>query len=97
MIRFYYNRDEQKRPIETVCLVARDGVLARGVARCNMEMDSISKKLGRGIAYGRAVKAIETGDHLVDGEFIRAYHNPELSDFERRLVGVYLPWETSPI
>ena len=80
MERFYYNRDEWQRPIETVCLITDGKDFARGIARCNLELDSISKKLGRTIAKGRALKAL----HLKN-DLIMAHFNPELTPFEKRL------------
>ena len=88
-IRYYYNRDEAKRPVETVCLFIHGQDITRGIAKCNLELDSISKKRGRRIARGRAMKAMKEGFDLrrFDSNFIRGYFNPELTDFEKRLVG----------
>jgi len=86
MERFYYNRDEWQRPIETVCLITDGKDFARGIARCNLELDCISKKLGREIAKGRAVKTMILKKNLgfLDGT-LRGQFNPELTDFEKRL------------
>ena len=81
--RYYYNRDEAKRPVETVCLIKDGEDFARGIARCNLELDCISKKLGREIAKGRAVKTMISKKNL-DGT-LRGYFNPQLTDFEKRL------------
>ena len=54
----YYERDENKRPILTVCLVVNKCkiVLSRGVAKCSKK-DMPVKKIGRAIATGRARRA----------------------------------------
>jgi len=83
MERYYYNRDKWQRPVETVCLITDGENFARGVARCNLELDCISKKLGREIAKGRAVKTMISKKNL-DGT-LRGYFNPQLTDFEKRL------------
>lgn len=58
---YYYERDENNRPIVTVCLLQPDinnpNAFARGVAICN-DCESPIKKRGRAIAKGRALKAI---------------------------------------
>ena len=56
--KFYYLRDEAKRPLVTVCL-ARDenGKHYRGVAICSPK-DSPVKRVGRQIALGRVLRAI---------------------------------------
>lgn len=91
----------------TICLIPfpacdedRPGVV-RGVAFCN-PLDQFNRKLGRDIALGRAVKAIERGDDsepvpentpasILKRErgmdFLSAF-NPELSEFEQGLLGV---------
>ena len=85
-IRYYYNRDEMNRPVETICLVSDEDTITKGIAICNLDLDSISKKLGREIARGRAMKAMSIRKTLRTKEFIRAYFNPALTDFEKRLV-----------
>jgi len=61
---YYYLRDNERKPIITVCLLAyldrEKGPLvdARGVAVCS-PLDQPVKKKGRGIAYSRAIKALK--------------------------------------
>ena len=56
---FYYLRDGEGRPVITVCLMD-DGVqFARGVAICSLK-DNPMKKIGRGIAYERALHGFVT-------------------------------------
>jgi len=52
----------------TVCVIPVKGVYARGVAFCN-PVDQFNRKLGRAIALGRAVKAIE---NHAGGDLIKA-------------------------
>ena len=89
-IRYYYNRDEHNRPVETICLLSDKGTITKGIAICNLDLDSISKKLGRKIARGRAMKAMKMGYNLhhanTKSKFIRAYYNPALTEFEKRLI-----------
>ena len=54
---YYYERDEENRPVITHCLLNSDGVLAKGVAKCS-EKDNPDKRLGKQIAYGRAYHAL---------------------------------------
>ncbi len=87
--------------VATICLLpvpACDGnTILRGIAFCSPP-DQFNKKVGRAIALGRAVKALERGDdnevapRKVAGilssnymTFLSAF-NPELTDFERTLV-----------
>jgi hypothetical protein len=55
---FYYERDEEKRPMITHCLLQNfSGTLSKGIAKCSSE-DSPCKAIGRLIAEGRALKAM---------------------------------------
>jgi hypothetical protein len=70
--RYYYIRTgEPSRGIAAVCIIPTPMdtgiVFARGVSFCNPK-DQFSKKTGRAIALGRAVKAIE---HNIDSDFIQ--------------------------
>ena len=56
---YYYLRDEQKRPIVTVCLIKHNGIINRGVAICSKQ-DNPVKKIGRNVSYGRAYRAFFT-------------------------------------
>jgi hypothetical protein len=53
---FYYLRDDNNKPIVTVCLIKTGDIVTKGIAICS-ERDNPVKKVGRNIAAGRAVKA----------------------------------------
>lgn len=56
---YYYFRDKKKQPIVTVCLLVdmkTREVVSRGVAICS-PLDHPTKRIGRGVAYGRALRA----------------------------------------
>lgn len=55
--KFYYNRDHRGKLQSTMCVIYENGWTARGVAVCS-DKDNFSRKIGRTIAYGRAVKAL---------------------------------------
>lgn len=66
-IKFYYVRDEKNAPIMTICLIVLDKEedyeykgcsYARGIAMCSPK-DNPNKKIGRNIAFERAITAIE--------------------------------------
>jgi len=61
--KFYYLRDKANRPLVTVCL-AEDayGDYFRGVAICSPK-DNPVKRIGRGIALGRAIRGIRNKVH----------------------------------
>ena len=55
----YYVRDNDNRPMITVCLLKDDdGKLARGVAICSLKETGPDKEIGRMYARGRAFRAI---------------------------------------
>ena len=51
---FYYLRDKNKRPLVTICLHCIGDKYYRGVAICSPK-DSPVKRVGRNIAFGRAL------------------------------------------
>lgn len=58
---FYYLRDKDGNRKTTVALLQKGELIARGVAICNtgeLHKDQFSRKLGRAIAKGRALKAL---------------------------------------
>jgi hypothetical protein len=65
---FWYVRDVGRKPIITVCLAHDEdnNIFARGIAICTMK-DNTTKKEGRKIAKGRAMKALGTQK---DGDII---------------------------
>lgn len=58
---YYYIKDINAKKIATVCLLAENGeIVSRGLSICS-ELDQFSKKLGRTIAHGRALKGYKFG------------------------------------
>jgi len=55
---YYYERDSEKRPVITHCLVYDGEKVAKGIAKCSRK-DSPSKKIGRHISYMRAEQALK--------------------------------------
>ncbi len=87
----YYNRDDQNRPIVTVCLMKYGEDWARGVAVCNLKYDKPSKKIGRKIASNRAANAIRTRKSHPSRANVTGYGNNQtphafLSSYEEELV-----------
>ena len=85
--RYYYNRDENRHPVETVCLLTNTvgDIVSKGVAKC-CPQDSPKKSIGRDIAYGRALKAAEEGFDLVnESGFKRGRYLPPVTVFESRI------------
>ncbi len=90
--------------IATVCLLPTRGVsippnvVGRGIAFCNPR-DQFVKKLGRNVALGRAIKALERGASsepvplktpaailITEGISFLSEFNPALTAFEQKLV-----------
>ena len=73
---FYYERQKHRKtdnvPVVTHCLLNDGGIVAKGIAKCS-ETDNPDKKLGRKIALGRALKALDTGHSKAnkDGTFLK--------------------------
>jgi len=65
-VRYYYmrfgegadNAPDGYLGVATVCLLKCGGMVHRGIAFCS-PLDQFNKKLGRNIALGRAIKAME--------------------------------------
>ena len=55
--RYYYIRDDKNRPITTICLLKEGKETSRGVSICS-DQDVPCKKVGRKIAFERAVYAL---------------------------------------
>lgn len=56
---FYYFRDENRHPVITVCLVKdEDGKYHRGMTVRSFSEKDINKPKGRGLAYSRALAAL---------------------------------------
>lgn len=56
----YYIRDNQNRPMITVCLAQdENGNFARGMAICSLRETGPNKKIGRMYARGRAYRAFK--------------------------------------
>ena len=101
--RYYYQRFGKSVGTATICLIpvpACDGnAIVRGVSFCSPR-DQFNKRLGRDIALGRAIKAIEVGDDSDavpvkspagilnnQGIFFLSAFNPELTYYEKQLIG----------
>ena len=106
--RYYYRRFGQDKPNNerigegTICIIpypSCSGIgYARGVAFCN-PLDQFNKHLGRAMALGRAIKAIERGEDSEPvpqktpagilttnrGIFFLSEFNTALSEFEQSL------------
>jgi hypothetical protein len=93
---YYYHRDSQNRPFITVCLLhdPETKESARGIAVCSKD-DMPMKKRGRGIAYGRALKAMKDGMPRLSSygtgfsrwRFLSAEYNPQLREVEVKALG----------
>jgi hypothetical protein len=64
VVRFYHIRDDDKKPIVTVCVVysKSSGHTRRGVALCSYK-DQPNKRIGRDIAFGRAFASTTLTDN----------------------------------
>jgi len=94
--KYYYIRDEQNKPVITVCLIQNENNIARGFAICSKK-DQPCKKVGRAIAKTRAVFALNSGKSNLEMNrkglpliafnfgFPKSYFNPELTEHEERL------------
>lgn len=94
--KYYYIRDNQNRPIITVCLLKRKNQIGRGVTICSVK-DQPCKKVGRAIAKTRALFALASEKdnlEMVNGNFplfafdfgfYKSYYNPELTKYEQKL------------
>jgi len=84
---FYYRRNIYNKPVVCVCLVVSPqkphNVITRGIAICN-DKDNCSKKIGRSISKGRAIKAFVTtensGSTYEYNEKIMALRNVQYDD-----------------
>ncbi len=98
---YYYVRDAKEKLLACVCLMENEGLYRRGVALCSAR-DQFSRKIGRKIAYGRAVSAPKSMKQIAHvntpaARELRMIHpgihytseimSPGLlSDFEKKLV-----------
>lgn len=57
---FTYERDSQRRPMTTRCLLIKEDRVTFGQAKCS-DKDRPVKKVGRAKAMGRALRAAERG------------------------------------
>lgn len=56
--RYYYGRDKKTNaPLVTVCILVKDGTVARGISVCSLS-DQPSKEKGRHLAKLRALESI---------------------------------------
>ena len=99
--KYYYYRDDDNRPVITVCLLQANGDTARGWTLCS-ELDNPCKKTGRKISRDRAIHAMKTKENScpvqtdrmptrfsgrtgIFGWYKSAY-NPPLTQLETKLV-----------
>lgn len=88
--KFYYVRrgegpDSKGVPVATVCLIKTDVGWARGVAVCSVK-DSVSKRTGRNIARGKALKAIKRGLTSSMNSSALSRHNPVVQEQIRSII-----------
>jgi len=55
-IKFAYRYDDNKLPIGTICTVEDGDTLYTGEASCNRRYDFPEKRIGRKVAFGKAIK-----------------------------------------
>lgn len=85
---YYYHRDVNYRPVETVCLLSTSNGehYSRGIALCSPE-DSPCKKFGRKVARGRAMKALLNGkEKLYRNGRVLYERMPALYPIEKRWI-----------
>lgn len=87
---FYYGRDDQNKPVVTVCLLENGGELARGVAACSQQ-DNPHKRVGRNIAKERARYAMMTKGNNCVINGIKGVH----AILRSNVAGVDLGWMKS--
>lgn len=107
-VKYYYLRFgevENGRPadgIATICLLKNGGLVHRGIAFCS-PLDQFNKKLGRNLALGRAIKAMEKREHSdvislstpagilrrQPGFYYLSTFNAYLTEYEKKLMGTY--------
>ena len=86
---YYYNRDEQQRPIITVCFIT-DGVRhARGIAYCSVN-DNPCKTTGRKLAWSRAKRAwhsnLPVWSFSDDAKYYKATNRPDPTAIEKKFI-----------
>ena len=90
---YYYNRDNKKRPVITKCFITDGVTWSRGVAVCSLK-DNPCKKVGKRIAYRRAMhaffrqKTVVSEDVYGDRVFPKCEFMPELNDIEKKFMRV---------
>ena len=89
--RYYYERDRENKPMITNCLLKHGKEIARGVSICSYQ-DVVCKKVGRKIAFTRAIYALTHATStckVKDSAIYKAVYNPKLTEFETRLLADY--------
>ena len=87
---FYYLRDNQNRPLITVCLHKINGAICRGIAICS-DKDNPSKKTGKTIAFGRAMRARKSKKeseiiNRKEADIYKSSNDPVFTEFEVKLL-----------
>ena len=88
--KFYYVRKgpgggSKGIPVATVCLVETPTGWARGVAVCSVR-DNVSKRTGRNIARGKALKAIKRGETATTNRSAICRHSPVVQEQLRSII-----------
>lgn len=87
---YYYLRDNANRPVVTVCLLAENGNVARGIAVCSIK-DQPEKRKGRAIAKARAEYALSRGGDWL-GKSLLKLHRREAHAALATTSAMNTPW-----
>lgn len=86
-IRFYYDRENYTKPT-TICLIKVGDRYFKGIGLCNSK-DQFIKRVGRAIALGRAIRALETDTYQtvthMGEEVLVSLCDENILDFEEHL------------
>lgn len=87
---FTYERDGQRRPMVTRCILVKDDKITFGQAMCS-DKDRPVKKVGRAKAFGRAVRACErkkseigTKNNISFFKYLNKVNDAVLNEAEKR-------------
>ena len=84
---YYYFRNDENKPITTICLLINGDITCIGRADCSPK-DNPCKKTGRSIAYERAIGAFMANKdiaHNRNGD-PKGFFCPKLTPFEQKLI-----------
>jgi len=86
---YYYKRDKKGNPVETICLLIKDGGMHRGRSKCNRDAgDIFLKKEGRRKARERAEFAAQTQSsaRFARGDQFMFEYKTKLTPLEKEIV-----------